>query len=230
MSANFSEKMLDSMVNEDGHCGDRGLSPRQFDILSGYLTPGPCRDAGSWRGYYKTIYFTSQNYEGIIGKYYVVLNECWHFHRRCTVVSIDRRPQDEIDAENAEKERLRKLRDFSKSEWQFEPKQRVDLDLVLVNDFQFTGTSYSYYDDGKRHIYTFRDQAGNCYVWKTSNFVGVYVTDDKGRDNWVGAEVGDKVFMRATVKEHGEYKGIKQTIINRPKISAVEKQQEGEDE
>jgi hypothetical protein len=42
-------------------------------------------------------------------------------------------------------------------------------------------------------------------------------------DRWVDADEGDTVIMRATVKEHGEYKGTKQTVITRPKIAEIRK-------
>lgn len=35
--------------------------------------------------------------------------------------------------------------------------------------------------------------------------------------------MGDVVEMRTTVKEHSEYRGTKQTVITRPKITAIVK-------
>lgn len=98
----------------------------------------------------------------------------------------------------------------------------VGLTLVLVNDYMYEGCAYSYYDSGIRHIYTFRDENGNCIVWKTQKVIDFY---DKESDEWVDAEVGDTVKMRATIKEHGEYRGTKQTVITRPKIDGICKYQ-----
>lgn len=224
MSKAFAEQIIDSMVDENGHCGDRALSGKQFMILSDHLHKGETEIVGGWNGNYKTIDFTSTNYEGNIGKYYVVLNEFWHFNRRCTVVSIDLRDHDEYQAELDAEAKLKAMRDFSGSEWVAEPKKRLDLTLTLVNDYEYVGQSYSYYDDGTRHIYTFRDEDGNCIVWKTSNPLGMWQEGEEGRDEWVYAdEMGDVVKMRATVKEHSEYKGTKQTVITRPKIAAIVK-------
>lgn len=33
----FAEKIIDSMVDENDHCGERGLSEKQFDILYKHL-------------------------------------------------------------------------------------------------------------------------------------------------------------------------------------------------
>jgi hypothetical protein len=115
--------------------------------------------------------------------------------------------------------RLRELRDFSGSEWLSEPKKRINLDLTLVNVYEYEGMSYSYYGSNMHYIYTFRDEDGNCLVWKTQKSVIDWYDED--RDEWVTAEVGSKVSMRATVKDHNTYKDIKQTIITRPKVSAI---------
>lgn len=223
MSKAFAEQIIDSMVDENGHCGDRALSAKQFLILSENLCKGEEKIVGGWNGSYKTIDFTSTDYEGTIGKYHVILNEFWHFHVRYTVVSIDLRDADEYQAELDEDARVRELRDFSGSEWVAEPRKRIDMVLTLVSDYEYVGQSYSYYDDGTRHIYTFRDQEGNCIVWKTSQPLGIWHEVD-GREEWVDAdEVGDIVTMRATVKEHSEYRGTKQTVISRPKIASIAK-------
>lgn len=52
------------------------------------------------------------------------------------------------------------------------------------------------------HIYTFVDENNNHIVWKTT-----------AREHF---DVGDKINLKAKVKEHNEYKDIKQTIITRP--------------
>lgn len=36
----FAEQILDSMVDESGHCGERGLSPKQFTVLTERLREG----------------------------------------------------------------------------------------------------------------------------------------------------------------------------------------------
>lgn len=54
-------------------------------------------------------------------------------------------------------------------------------------------------------IVTMRDDAGNSIVSKTPNF---------------RAEVGEVLTIRATVKEHAEYKGEKQTVVQRVMVRA----------
>ena len=55
------------------------------------------------------------------------------------------------------------------------------------------------------NIYEFKDEEGHIFIWKTS----------------VDVETNDGVFegtIRATIKEHNEYNGMKQTVITRAKV------------
>ena len=219
MSIKFAEEILDGMVDENGHCGERGLSEKQFDILAQYLESEGTEQVGAWYGNRGgKVRFYDTNYAGIIGKYTVVLNEYEHFHRRCTVVEINRRPQEEIDRENW----LRELGKFEHSEWVGEEKQRGDMELTLVRHTGYERQAYTYGTEWVS-VYTMADADGNCIVWKTTSQLGEWVDDGNGGEDWVDAEPGDKVIMKATVKAHGEYKGIRQTTITRPKVKAIEK-------
>lgn len=219
MSIKFAEQVLDGMVDERGYCGERGLSYKQFNCLSRYLEEGEWERVGGWvgtKGGHKNFY--ARDLEGNIGKYHVVLNWLAHFNDRYTVKEIRLRDADEYQAELDAKAKLKAMRDFSGSEWVAEPKKRLDFTLTLVNDYVYDGERYGYYDSGTRHIYTFRDENGNCFVWKTSNLIELW---NEAENKYVEAEIGNVIQMRATVKEHNEYKGIKQTVINRPKITSI---------
>ncbi len=61
---------------------------------------------------------------------------------------------------------------------------------------------------GVTHLYKFKDAAGNILVWFASS---VFYNVAAGRD----IDLGDTVKFDATVKNHEEYKGIKQTQITR---------------
>lgn len=226
MSKAFAEKIIDSMVDENGHCGERGLSTKQFTIITDAMTDHTeeDKDAGYWQGDYSSINFWSVDHIGNVGKYHVTVNEHKHFNYGCNVVEISLRDEDEYQAEleeearaEAERQRIRELLSFPNGQYKYEPKKRVDLELTLLRDYECEGYSYSYYDDGVFHIYTFADDEGNCFVWKTKNLV--CAKDDYNWEN--PAEVGSKVTMRATIKEHSEYRGIKQNVITRPQIKEV---------
>ena len=220
MSINFAEQILDSMVDESGHCGDRGLSEKQFECLARYLEAGEVEECGGWSGHYRFIPFTFQTFEGNIGKYHVKLSDYYHFHHRYAVVGIDLRPADEVELEA----RLREIGRFEHSEWQYEPKKRVDLELTLVREHSYERLEYGrYYNPGTEtvFIYTLADAEGNCYVWKTTNWLAQQVEDEDGYIEDIMAEPGDTVRLRATVKEHNEWHGIKQTVLTRAKVGEV---------
>ncbi len=221
MSKAFAEKIIESMVDENGHCGERGLSNKQFDILSQYLTEGEWEYVTSWygsKGGKKDFY--GCNYEGTIGKYFVVLNWYAHFHDCFTVQTIDLLPEEELERQRkeaeAEAERKQALK-FENGEWVGSPKKRIDFELTLLRKSGYERDCYSGYGYEWVNIYTFADENGNCVVWKSTNNLG-YFNDD---DEYVEAEVGNHVSMRATVKEHTEWNGIKQTVVLRPKVNAI---------
>ena len=222
MSIEFAEKILDGMVDENGHCGDRAMSRRQFEILeecSGVKCTEVNDHAGSWEGDYSFREFWERVYEGNIGKYAVRFREFHHFHGRYTIDSIDLRPRDEYEFEL----RMRELAKFEGSEWVGDEKQRMDMELTLVRVSGYKRPAYTYGTEWVS-IYTLADADGNCIVWKTTSALGVWVPDEgMDSESWVDADPGDKVTMKATVKEHSEWKGIKQTVITRPKVKGVEK-------
>lgn len=73
--------------------------------------------------------------------------------------------------------------------------KRTDFQLVFERVTWFE-TAY-----GTTYIYFFFDEIGNQLIWKTGNGVRM--------------EKGNKVNLKATIKEHGEYRDIKQTVLTR---------------
>lgn len=78
--------------------------------------------------------------------------------------------------------------------------------------FQLTMTGVNSFDSdfGVCHMYRFKDQAGNIAIWKTN---GGY-----------GFEQGKAYIIVATVKDHGDYKGAKQTVLTRCDVYGLEEQ------
>lgn len=78
--------------------------------------------------------------------------------------------------------------------------ERVELDVVLE---KVVDISYGSFPTINRYIYLMRDAAGNRIIYK-----GTALPTDEGS--------GGKI--RATVAAHEEYRGERQTIVQRPKI------------
>lgn len=105
------------------------------------------------------------------------------------------------------------------SEYIGEVGKRISITATLINDYSFT----SYYGRMPQEttIYTFKDKDNNVFCWKTSGSLGMDKTDK--RDNYYREFVrrGDTFTCKATVKEHSEYKGTKQTVLTRIKVESI---------
>lgn len=193
MSKKFAEKIIDSMVDENGFCGPRGLSMKQFNIISECLEQHEDEFAGNWSGDYTNIEFTSTDYTGRIGKYYVELNLLYHFHPRCTVKSITKKyDESEEDLEAIKKKKLDGI------SWNHEVGERVrDIEVELTYCRQ-TGWN----EWGETWIYKFTDGKSQ-FVWFTG---------------FKDIEVGQTCKLTGTVKKLDEFNGVKQTIVTRCKL------------
>lgn len=72
---------------------------------------------------------------------------------------------------------------------------------------------------GTTYCHIMRDEDGNRIVWKASTCFYLDSEGGYGRDYY--SEKGAKVRFKATVKEHGERDGEKQTIVTRAKLIEV---------
>lgn len=185
----FAEKILDSMVDENGHCGERGLSGKQFAILSKGLTLVERADRGGWVGAYSGVNFSEEIFDGTIGRYAVKLSCFHHFNDRYTVVSIDKWTDE--------------LPTFEDSEFVGEAGSRMETDVTYVGESSYVRETYDGCGYEVLHIYKFADADGNLLVWKTTCELG--------------CKAGTRLKLRGTVKKHDTYKDIKQTVLTRCK-------------
>lgn len=112
--------------------------------------------------------------------------------------SIDRFAELKVkrDAEIAEQK--------AKSQFLGVMSEKIQADVILEKSFVVDKPKFSYYDQDFAIVYLFRDADGNRLVWKTTAELGV--------------EDGVKLTINAVIKAHSEYKGEKQTIIQRVKV------------
>ena len=103
-----------------------------------------------------------------------------------------------------------KIDEKKQSEWQGEIKKRQDWVLTFKYDYEYQN------DFGVGYIYYFEDDNGNIFKWFTGN--GLYMLTEEG---YLNVEKEDKIVLIGTVKNHDEYKGIKQTVLTRCKIKDI---------
>lgn len=94
-----------------------------------------------------------------------------------------------------------KVEDKKVSNWFGTIKERIDVDLILKRKTPFEGKF------GISNCYMFETQEGNVAILFTAA---------------VELEEGKRYVGKATVTKHTEYKGLKQTVINRVKLNEVE--------
>ena len=102
--------------------------------------------------------------------------------------------------EEREEQQKVELKEKAKSEYFGTEGKRENFKLTLDKKF-FFDTEF-----GRMAIYKFKDESGNTAVWKTGSYASI--------------EDGETVEVRATVKEHKEYRSEKQTVLSR--LSVVE--------
>jgi hypothetical protein len=81
--------------------------------------------------------------------------------------------------------------------------QRLDLDLTVTRVASYQARPYGSWgrDTVTRYVVTMRDDEGNVVVWFSE----------------YNRTQGERLTLRGTVKEHSEYQGEKQTVIQRVK-------------
>lgn len=82
--------------------------------------------------------------------------------------------------------------------------ENVKVEAVLTVE----ATRFSYYDRAEQEVYLLRDAQGNRLVWRSKKYD-------------VGIAKGDVINLVATVKEHKEFRGERQTVLSRPRFEMV---------
>lgn len=93
--------------------------------------------------------------------------------------------------------------------------QRIEIELEFVRSI-FIGAGYAY-NSPDVYLTICRTPEGNTVIYKGAcNGLGFSTTYDE-ENEYRTIDKGSKVKVKATIKEHKEYNGEKQTTINRPK-------------
>ena len=85
---------------------------------------------------------------------------------------------------------------------------RLDLEVTFIKRFTYEIPSFRGWGTDYMAINTFKDDEGNCFIWKSTRA-------------YFNVAEGSKVRLRGTVKEHSEYKGTKQTMLQRCKVEEL---------
>lgn len=83
--------------------------------------------------------------------------------------------------------------------------ERLKIEVTVKG---FTAYASRFAPGGEGYIHSFEDGAGNPIKWFTDKVQGDLNISD-----------GDKILLEGTVKKHDDYRGTKQTIVNRCKVT-----------
>lgn len=123
----------------------------------------------------------------------------------CVLKAIDKRTAQK--AEWVEK----KAAADAKSEFVGEVGDKIQIRLTVQAVIEIAVPAFSYYDSGVSWINILKDSAENIYVYRGKTFVG---------------NKGETVVLKASIKEHSVYNGVKQNVIQRPKlVSTINKEE-----
>ena len=100
---------------------------------------------------------------------------------------------------------------------------KLDVSVTLAFETSFEMPAYNGWGTVEMLVYGFKDDAGNILIWKTGGFLSVEhkVFKKNGTDYFLESEFahkGDKIRIKASIKDHSEYKGTKQTVLTRVKL------------
>lgn len=127
----------------------------------------------------------------------------WNYYKRIGDETYSQKIQ-EAEAELASNDQH--------SEWFGEVGNRYDLELTYIGSNSWDVTFA--YCTSTQYLHKFKDESGNVYTWKTGSCM---YRENSG--SYKPIKEGEKVTLKATIKEHGEYKGTKQTVLTRCKIA-----------
>lgn len=114
-----------------------------------------------------------------------------------------------------EREERRKAEEARKAISQFVGNvgERITAKVTLDKKVTYEVPSFVGFGKDTKWIYIFVDESGNKFVWKTSR--PMWFEDENGYEKPIFE--GDSLTIKGTVKDHTEYKGEKQTEIQRVK-------------
>ena len=177
-------------------CGGRGIIPHY-----NYIDGGVCYECNG----------SGVSDKGTITKEYTLEYKAKLEAKQQAKLAEEQAKQQAIEAKReADKQERIKAQavKYATSNYLAEVGSKLSVKVKLLQVFEFHRVQYHYYDNSMTYIYRFIDDLGNIIVWNTS------IVIDK-------VYVGQSFELKATVKEHKDYNGVKQTVVTNAKTQRV---------
>jgi hypothetical protein len=207
----------------------RKNNPDDCDAIEDFISAGRHESRSS-----RTGYTYDNNFVGSLAKAFDTYGKLSDKQCAAVVKIINDREQkraDRIAAIEAQKARSAYLGVAS---------EKLSTRAVVEAVIKVQATKFNYYDSDCAYIYLMRDEAGNRISYKTKSFLAYtfkyskkcverFENITRGEnysiihdDAMVFIKAGMTIDFTATIKMHTEYKGEKQTVVQRLKVSSVE--------
>ena len=85
---------------------------------------------------------------------------------------------------------------------------KLEVIVTFIQRYTYEIPSYRGWGTDHMAINVFRDDNGNCFIWKSTSA-------------YFNVAEGSKIKLKGTVKEHSTYKGTKQTLLQRCKVEEL---------
>lgn len=121
------------------------------------------------------------------------------------------REKEEAERQKQQEERIRAEK--AKSQYIGKIGERIEVEVTLEKIATYERPSFRGYGNELVSVYIFK-AGDNKLVWQTSSSLGRW--NDK--DEWEHPQKGDTIRLKATIKDHSEYKEEKQTVLTRCKL------------
>ena len=106
----------------------------------------------------------------------------------------------------------------SSNEWVGNVGDRITIKVASLRCLWSNSIEVAWHTYAQTFFYEIKDEEGHTYTWKSSTCLDRYFDEDSCK--WV--ETAQPKEIVATVKDHSEYRGLKQTVVTRGKVTKFE--------
>ena len=140
----------------------------------------------------------------------------------CVAAEAEREAQRAAEEARREAERLAEI-ERNRGHFMGNIGDKIQMEVTLSRTFSYERPCFN--APWKKEVitgYVFKTDYGNTLVWKTTGCLSRkeymedgHLCDSKGRYEPIQPDEGDRLTIKATVKDHEEYNNVNQTILNR---------------
>lgn len=98
--------------------------------------------------------------------------------------------------------------------WVGAPGKRIELEVTVTGFRTINVTPQSFRGPDKMSLYKMTDTSGNTLTWFTNSAWNIGWEDRRGEE-WTCKVIGKRFHIKATVKEHKEFRGVPETAVSR---------------